>query len=212
VSDFLSRIAARAAGRAPLARPRMPALFEAAGAAADRGIDVVDEELVATRTPAAAPADAPPRVDEEAHPAQERGVQSPPTVKPEHTAAVRSPGRARATSAPPPRPTEHAAVQADASVSPQLVPARVPDAAVPVTVALAAPVTAARRVPVPFEAAPPVAVSPVREEPPTVRVHIGRLEVRANLQHAPPQPLTRDEAPPKGTSLADYLRGNRVAG
>jgi hypothetical protein len=50
------------------------------------------------------------------------------------------------------------------------------------------------------------------DEPAPVRVHIGRLEVRANLQQAPP-PQRRREAPrPQGLTLGDYLRGKREAG
>ncbi len=48
-------------------------------------------------------------------------------------------------------------------------------------------------------------------EPPAVRVHIGRLEIRANLPEPassrPPTPPRKDAA--KGVSLGDYLRGTR---
>jgi hypothetical protein len=49
---------------------------------------------------------------------------------------------------------------------------------------------------------------------PSVRVHIGRLEVRANVQQAPPQPQPPRRAEPRAQelSLSDYLRGKRAAG
>jgi hypothetical protein len=44
-----------------------------------------------------------------------------------------------------------------------------------------------------------------------VRVHIGRLEVRANLQEASqPRPLP-EPSEPEELSLSDYLRGRRGA-
>jgi hypothetical protein len=57
----------------------------------------------------------------------------------------------------------------------------------------------------------PAAVTTAREEPPPVRVHIGRLEVRANLQEQPrPAPVLQPQpAEPEGLSLSDYLRGKR---
>ncbi len=51
----------------------------------------------------------------------------------------------------------------------------------------------------------------VAEPSPAVRVHIGRLEIRANLQAAPPPPpaRSRDEPRADGRALSDYLRGER---
>jgi hypothetical protein len=47
-------------------------------------------------------------------------------------------------------------------------------------------------------------------EPP-VRIHIGRLEVRAVLPDPPRAPRPRERLAPDGLSLADYLRGRRDA-
>jgi hypothetical protein len=53
--------------------------------------------------------------------------------------------------------------------------------------------------------------APARDDPPPVRVHIGRLEVRASLTESPrPQPLPAPSEP-EGLSLSDYLRGRRGA-
>jgi hypothetical protein len=75
---------------------------------------------------------------------------------------------------------------------------------------------------VPLSAATPAAsrstgdpirsASPSAPEPPAVRVHIGRLEIRANLPEvAPVRPRARQvrEEAAGGVSLADYLRGAR---
>jgi hypothetical protein len=57
----------------------------------------------------------------------------------------------------------------------------------------------------------PAAAAAARDEPPPVRVHIGRLEVRASLEEAPRrQPLAAPRQP-DGLSLSDYLRGRRGA-
>jgi hypothetical protein len=44
-----------------------------------------------------------------------------------------------------------------------------------------------------------------------VRVHIGRLEVRANLEQPQPQRPRRESERPQGLTLSDYLRGRRSA-
>jgi len=48
------------------------------------------------------------------------------------------------------------------------------------------------------------------DEPP-VRVHIGRLEVRANLEQPARRPERREPQKQQGTTLSDYLRGKRTA-
>ncbi|HEY7537052.1 MAG TPA: hypothetical protein VH721_03615 [Gaiellaceae bacterium] len=53
------------------------------------------------------------------------------------------------------------------------------------------------------------AAAPATAEPPPVRVHIGRLEVRANLQPAPPRRPERTETTDEALSLGDFLRGRR---
>jgi hypothetical protein len=72
-------------------------------------------------------------------------------------------------------------------------------------------VLAQRAAPVVSEPVPPVeAVSGAAStQPPPVRVHIGRLEVRATVQGPPrPQPHRAEPREP-GLSLSDYLRGRR---
>ena len=52
---------------------------------------------------------------------------------------------------------------------------------------------------------------PSSTQPPPVRVHIGRLEVRAKVQEPPRPQVLREEPREQGLSLADYLRGGRDA-
>jgi hypothetical protein len=56
----------------------------------------------------------------------------------------------------------------------------------------------------------PVAAAAAPEAP-AVRVHIGRLEVRANLQAAPPAPPAARPPRHDGVALSAYLRGKRDA-
>ena len=51
MSDFLGRIAARAVGEAPVARPRSHSLFEDDGLAAPGALEVADEEVLAVAPP-----------------------------------------------------------------------------------------------------------------------------------------------------------------
>ena len=55
-----------------------------------------------------------------------------------------------------------------------------------------------------------VSTSVAADEPP-VRVHIGRLEVRANLEQPASKPERREPQRPQGPTLSDYLRGRRTA-
>jgi hypothetical protein len=120
---------------------------------------------------------------------------------------------------PPPAPREHeleTVVLASADSSEGFPRTHGEDTPRPLARATAAAVAAvpASRLtsaePSPARAAEPARPGP---EPPAVRVHIGRLEVRANLQ-APPRVETgrrRSEAVEPALSLSDYLRRSRGA-
>jgi hypothetical protein len=210
VSDFIGRVAARAVGERAAASPRVPSLFEAPGAGPGAALEVIDEEVVAptpTRAspgaplaprrpgdppaPSAAPAPLPGetaavRVETDALPPTEQEAEASPRKTGERT-----PERVATTpaSAPPrTQPEEHAPAVA-AIAAPVLTPAlpvvaRAPGHAVPMPAATAA-------------------------GPPAVRVHIGRLEVRANLQEQPRRPERPPVLRPQELSLSDYLRGRR---
>jgi len=201
VSNFLSRLAARAVGEPAAARPRVPGLFEEPTAAADATLEVIDEEIVAPRVPSA-------REDGIPEPSSASTALPPAPIRLAGR-SMRAPGAEAAPSAP--RPAHEITGSPPARLEPSGVTAldgKVrPVASAAVRVTPAAPAVAAAR-----EPALSAPAAPTRHEEPVVRVHIGRLEVRANLQqHAPEQP--RREAPrDEGPSLTDYLRGKREAG
>ncbi len=117
------------------------------------------------------------------------GVETPARRK---SAREPSEPRAQERAEPPPRDTR-------TSAAPVAVPAA-PVAAAPVVRHVAE--TRLERV---------RSVATVAADEPPVRVHIGRLEVRANLEQPAPKPARREPARQEGVSLADYLRGRRSA-
>ena len=215
MSDFLSRIAARAVGEAPRARPRLPGPLERSGSetGSDVGLEVVDEHVVATAsspTPAAAaPRSATPARDRElAPPSALGGLGGANLVHHTEVPSAHEEARVEASepatrAMPSARSPEIVAVQSEVDVSPP-----VPVVAVAPTVVPATPLPRAG----PTPAAPTAAVMVERDDAAVVRVHIGRLDVRANLQEAPKRPPRRAETRPEGLSLSDYLRGRREVG
>jgi hypothetical protein len=208
VTDFISRLAARATGGSAAASPRVPGLFEEPAAASDTTFEIVDQEVIAPARvgSTAEPARRADRPDEltqveafaqppgaavggrrVALPAQRAPESAPgsPTGEPERAKASRRDARTPMESARGTRPTSTGGL--------------------PVTAALPA-VAAAHET----AATSPSGVSGT--ELPTVRVHIGRLEVRANVQAPVGQQPLRQPSHPVGLSLADYLRGKREAG
>jgi hypothetical protein len=208
MSTFLSRVAARAVGEQASAKPRPAARFEWAPRS-----ELVEEleQRVSSRparppfvpTPPASTArlarTAPPLGARRMAPDQIlRGVAAAEPL-PER---MESPQREvevvmeRLGTVAQPRPAR--AEETAAAVSP--VDASLLARAAPSTGA--APGGAVRQL-----AAPPAHPSAAEERPET-RVHIGRLEVRANLQPAPPPRRREPERAPE-LSLTDYLRGSR---
>jgi hypothetical protein len=211
VSDFVGRMAARAVGISVVAQPRIPGVFEEQAAGEPASIAVIDAEVIAPRPsprePApSAPATPPPDAsiareatseprDEATAPPLERLAAPSPVEKlrpsypvPDHDG--------RDEQAALPRPHARPRTQPDEPTSAPAVAARPAPPAVP-ALAFAAPSASSR------PAAAPQA------EPPAVRVHIGRLEVRANVQEPPREPRRREVARAEGLSLSDYLRGKR---
>ena len=128
----------------------------------------------------------------EAHPAapmkRADGVETPARREPRRQP---SQPRAQERAEPPPRDTR-------TSAAPVVVPAA--PVAAPVVRHVAE--TRLERV---------RSVATVAADEPPVRVHIGRLEVRANLEQPAPKPVRREPPRQEGVSLADYLRGRRSA-
>jgi hypothetical protein len=187
VSDVFSRLAARAVGQAAVAQPRLPALFEPTA----EPLEVYGEEVAPAPTPAT-------RHDAEP--------------------AVRTTSRRSEPVAEPQRPLEREAaepaverIRAETRETRQLVLRErrrthtgTPIVATPPAVPVPVPATPLTPPAPPRE---PVAVAAAPEEP-AVRVHIGRLEVRASLE-APPRAAPKGPEPQPEPSLSAYLRGER---
>jgi hypothetical protein len=203
MSDFLSRLAARAVGEAPRVRPA--AAPDVAAPPGDAAREAASEAPAARATPTApAVRSEPPEVpaeptvpfvprpapDERRHAAAQRTDPAPETA-----------GRKEAPPLRPPAFEREPRMRTEAAPAAEAVPV-VP--AAPVT-----PAPAVRRV----ESRPERvrSASTVAADEPPVRVHIGRLEVRANLEQPPRQVTTREPARPQELTLSDYLRGRRSA-
>ena len=198
MSDFISRLAARAVARIgpPPIVPAVPETVVETPTPAPP--EVAREQPVVRATPAA------PAVRSEAPEARPDPAQ--PRERLPHTHAAepvthervveRTVVREVATAAP--REQVEGARAAERAPAPAEIVHAAPVAAAPTSVRVLE--TSVARAP----SAPP--------EEPAVRVHIGRLEVRANLEQPPPPPRhtpTTDTA--EGLSLSDYLRGRRSA-
>jgi hypothetical protein len=197
VSDFFSRLAARAVGDAPEARPSRGLHVSSAPTAAPAELPAAPP--VVRATPAApevrsevpeAAAETPVKgepVAQQDAPHEESGTAAPPV--PAETARTPAPARAVERSEPAPARVDAAPV----------VVAATPVAAVPSFQRVAE--TRLQRI---------HSVATVAADEPPVRVHIGRLEVRANLEQPAPQPRA-EKAKSEGLSLGEYLRGKRPA-
>ncbi len=196
MSDLLSRLAARAVREPPRALPSLPSATEAVQGSRRVAREPAQEPPVARATPSA-PA-----------------VRSEP---PEPGIARTEPRGRPGSQTPSERVVERSVVQAGAPPTPvstaepreaDLLPAP------SIPVAVAAPVLAApivrRVVESRLERVHTVSTAAAADEPP-VRVHIGRLEVRANLEQPAPTPRRREPQRPQGPTLSDYLRGRRSA-
>jgi hypothetical protein len=213
VTDFLSRVAARAVGASAAARPRVGGLFEPAGSAGDATLEVVEEEVVA-------PAPVPHR--KETPVAGELGRSAAPSPSaPTAPVARRADPPAVPDAQQPARPPDVVAQSNYVPAPPHAIGSREAEPepvhvarseqSLPPPVVAAAPLTQARpaaRDGVPSNSLLLGSPAPAREEPP-VRVHIGRLEVHANVQPPAPERPRREPARPESLSLADYLRGKR---
>jgi hypothetical protein len=195
VSDFISRLAARAVAQTPVTRTVPPAVSRAEPAV--RPPQTAVEPRLAQATPAA-PAvrsEAPEARVEPARPAkQELVTESSVRERIVEKTVVRH------AAPPPPEPVD-ATPARERQPEPVEVVRAAPVAATPTAVRVVE--TSVTRL---------QAAASVQTGEPPVRVHIGRLEVRANLEQpsAPPQPRSRPAAPER-LSLGEYLRGRKSA-
>ena len=219
MSDYLTNIAARSFGRVPIIQPRLPSLFEPA----------TQKNLAPppTSLPAAGPA---PRPESEcsdlqsqipASPSQptlcapQRPVRSPATrisrLLPPRLASDTAPqlsaqGAATVTSA---IRTEPIAAARCVRRAPHTQPAldvaatRPPRSSLPIKV-FARPQVIQRVEPATPPPLPPVPARPQSEPAPSIRVTIGRIEVRAAMP--PERPTSRLKAQAPTLSLDEYLK------
>jgi hypothetical protein len=192
MSDFISRLAARAVGQAAVAQPRPDVLLGEAEP------EVVAE--VALTESAAEPTahETANQVEETVEHASLVSVTEPGLVEPEPARTLvereRLEGRTLVTTAEP-------TVQVQSMVRSDRVE-RAPTALAEIEAVAAVPLAA--------EAMSPAAAREERERPQPTRVHIGRLEIRATVQEEPkPRPRRRELRPSEGLTLGDYLRGSR---
>ena len=198
MTDFISRLAARAVARTPVTRP-VPVVAESkVEPAAAPAPQVAAERPVARATPAAASVRSEPPDLRPAEPSR-KPVAHEHVTKPVLGDRIVERTLVRETVASPAEPVR-AVPALDRAPGPE-----------PAKIVRATPVAAAPASARVVETSITRAASTPAEEPP-VRVHIGRLEVRANIEQppAPPQPMSRP-APSEGLSLGDYLRGRRSA-
>jgi hypothetical protein len=208
VSDFVSRVAARAVGQAARAQPRLPSLFEQSGPG-PAPLELVEETIAPTptsRRPAArAAAPERGRASEDSPAAPSPRLEPAPTAPgPERRPFTASADSVRAASSSAQgESVEPAVAEPVASVPPASPIAPVAEQ----VAAVAAPAQPIARA-APAPAPPPAA--PAGPEQRSVRVHIGRLEVRAALQETPVVQRPREQPRAPELSLGDYLRGRRA--
>jgi hypothetical protein len=211
MTTFLSRVAARAVGTQAAATPRPRSLFESAPRS--ELVEAVEQPVSSWSAPPSSP-----RIPLPQEPSEPLPDTAPPSV-PERPARDEA-KRRRPGDEPGPVSERVGSPQREVEVVAERFQTVAPagsgraSTAEAVVLAIAAPAPPRARAPV--VVAPGTARRPLRspahdsaiEPEPEVRVHIGRLEVRANIQPAPP-PRKRDPERAPEISLTDYLRGSR---
>lgn len=231
MSDFLTRLAARAVA-SPDARPAPPTGMpfettdppDAEPSTAPERVSVAALEpatpVPAARVEPAAPAPGPRRTKapsihgrepDRTHrdvPAVAAPTEAPAPRRDDPAETVTAAAAGERVSVMPSREQERRTATTAAAPVAAAAPAPVVVEARP---APAPPVVLARPVPAVVPAAPaapvPVAAPVTADDTPAVRIHIGRLEVRAALEEtSPPRPAPSPH-PATGLSLSDYLKG-----
>jgi hypothetical protein len=198
VSDFLSRLATRAVADAPRASRREPSAPPAVTVAPRAEPAPTTEAPIARALPSApAVRSAPPDVRVEPEITPEPGERVASSTGREEVAEK---SVAKEAAAPPPL-----------SAAKPREPDRQRSVAVPVAAAVPVPGAPIVRRIVESRLERTHTLSTVAADEPPVRVHIGRLEVRANLEQPAPKPQRREPERPQSPTLSDYLRGRRSA-
>jgi hypothetical protein len=228
--DFLTRLAHRATGTLPVVQPRLPARFEPAEgtyAGAAPGGEVAAE----TAAPNPKPASRRASVTDPREPGHDapQGVRSEPpnaaTPHPPRATIIDSAFRedqgrhqarsARSSDAPsfqgPPTADRPAAASITPLLDADILPAPPPRRALRVDARPARVHATASQPPDtrwPAGGHPTIETGAADAAPPTVHVHIGRIDVRAVVPPGPTPRLVARPAPPP-TSLERYLSGRK---
>lgn len=221
MSEFLGNLAARALGLSAVARPR-PSIFEPRRATA-QPLALEPEPVSLPHAARAEEAPSPPTRPKRTRPAREGAPQARQPAPSAETEAEAPPvgalpaempaARTRARVAPPPGDGRVnapavaeqgvAVLRAASPAAPAGIPADTPIVATPSP----QPTQVAARASLPVKPSFPTRIR--RDTPgPTVRVSIGRIEVRAVKAEEPPEPRKKPKQAPR-ISLDDYLGGAR---
>jgi hypothetical protein len=193
MSDFISRLAARAVGQASVAQPRPDVLL--GEAAPEVAVEVVPTERA--KEPVPTVHETVTRVQETVERASLLTTQAR-VVERESARTVVERERLEVHAAVVPRPAQ----TVEPNPTPVNAPERRPAPPARREAVAAAPLAAAMP--------PPAPAREKREPQQPARVHIGRLEIRATVQEEPkPQPRRREPRGSEGLSLGDYLKGSR---
>lgn len=237
MSDYLTRLAERALGLAVSVQPRLPGRYaEPVVPAEAGGFTLVSEPGIVAPSPITSPprdgvSEPAPRVG--AKPVSARSVGAPERARDSLPESGMASPVVRLTEAVPANPLVSSPASTPiskpavpptglASVAPAALFGAPPEATVlrtvPVPAAAVQPVAPEYYRPLlPKQTPPPIwAVRPapaITAQPPTVRIHIGRVEVRASTGAQPePVPFKSKPEPAPSLSLGDYLRRGRKPG
>lgn len=208
MSDFLASLLARGMGAAPAIRPRLPSLFESPAGRAPmvEANEVAEAVVLRPAPPTATSRDTVMGGEAQVHlappPAASpgRALTPPQSTQPESgRATVMATAAMAGPVVPPPTPTHPPSVETGAK--PRSEPATGMAPSIP---RMPAPPLPAAVIPLSRPVAVRVAEPQRPPEPPSVRITIGRVEVRA-VPANPPAARPGRRASPK-LSLEDYLR------
>jgi hypothetical protein len=214
VTDLFGRLAARSSGTAAPVEPRMPARFEPYRQAGDDAlVETVEQTVPASRTEPSPAGPVPPEPLSTVRPAEVPSGPDQLAREPDRPPAPGPADLATRSSAPvagPDTRTVRTAPAYDGVLRPAVdTPTRVTSERA--STERASPERASSERTAPAPAGPDRATSrpPERSTAASVRISIGRIEIRAPAPapvHVPtPPPAARTTS---GLSLADYLRGD----
>lgn len=224
MSDYLSHLIARSSGRAAAIQPRLLSRYESQPFPGDSKVQMQGEETMRSRplpTPLT-PEETTDSLPAVPNPIVRATANLPVIAQPivSESVVAESPLQPQISSSPASQPIKLASLPEPVAPSPTASPqSEAPQMADPVPVSMAIVTRLPRLEPLPPPVSPgiPPQVTPARTalplsqpEAPTIRVTIGRIDVRAV---APPSPQPPQAKPVKpNLSLSDYLKTRQGGG